>query len=67
MNGTSLKAEFYLPGVPDRLIREGKAQVRVLDTDERWYGMTYKEDLEKVQSALTAMREKGVYPEKLWN
>lgn len=62
-----LKAEYYLPSVPDMLIREGKAQVRVLDTHERWYGMTYQDDLPKVQQALRAKRDSGEYPENLWN
>lgn len=61
-----LKAEFYLPGVPDSLIREGKAQVRMLETGERWYGVTYRDDLEKVQAALKRLRDSGVYPGQLW-
>lgn len=61
-----LKAEFYLPSVPDALIREGRGSVRVLETGERWYGVTYREDLEKVQAAMAELRRSGVYPEKLW-
>lgn len=61
-----LKAEYYLPSVPDALIREGKAQVRVLETGERWYGVTYHEDLAAVQAAMSRMRAAGLYPEKLW-
>ena len=61
-----LRAEYYLPSVPDALIREGKARVRVLDTCERWYGVTYHQDLESVQAAMAKKRAEGVYPEKLW-
>lgn len=61
-----LKAEYFLPSVPDQLIREGKARVRVLDTREKWYGMTYREDIEDVRAALRRLRDEGVYPEKLW-
>ena len=61
-----LKAEYYLPSVPDALIREGKARVRVLDTNERWYGVTYPQDLQAVQAAMARMRAEGVYPERLW-
>lgn len=61
-----LKAEYYLPSVPDALISEGKASVRVLETAERWYGVTYQDDLPKVRKAMRCMREAGVYPEKLW-
>ena len=60
------KAEYFLPSVPDALIREGKAQVRVLDTNERWYGVTYPQDLAAVQAAMAQMRADGRYPEKLW-
>ena len=61
-----LKAEFYLPSVPDALIREGRASVRVLETGERWYGVTYREDLDKVRAAMAELRRSEVYPEKLW-
>ena len=61
-----VKAEFYLPNVPKRLIAEGRARVRLLNTSERWYGMTYREDAEKVRAAIRAMKENGLYPEKLW-
>ena len=40
--------------------------MRVLETGERWYGVTYREDLEKVQAAMAELRRSGVYPEKLW-
>lgn len=62
-----LKAEYYLPSVPDALIREGKGSVRLLETRERWYGVTYHEDLAAVQAAMAKLRAEGVYPEKLWN
>jgi len=62
-----LKAEYYLPSVPDALIREGKGQVRLLETPEKWYGVTYHEDLAAVQAAMARMRAEGVYPEKLWD
>lgn len=61
-----LKAEFYLPSVPDALIRENRARVRVLETPERWYGVTYREDLAAVQAAMRAMRESRLYPQRLW-
>ncbi len=61
-----LKAEFYLPNVPKALIAAGTGRVRLLDTDERWYGMTYREDAEKVRAAVADMKKKGLYPEQLW-
>ena len=61
-----MKAEFYLPNVPKRLIAEGKAKVCLLNTDEHWYGMTYREDAGKVRAAIADMKANGIYPEKLW-
>ena len=61
-----MKGEYFLPGVVDRLIREGKAQVRVLRSQDRWFGVTYKEDKQQVVDALQSMKDKGEYPEKLW-
>ena len=62
-----LKGEYFLPGVADRLVQEGKARVKVLTSRDKWYGVTYKEDKEDVKSALQAMKDKGEhYPEKLW-
>ncbi|MBR2697192.1 MAG: NTP transferase domain-containing protein [Clostridia bacterium] len=64
--GNPVKAEYYLPYVPKAMIVEGKARVRVLDTDERWYGMTYREDIDAVRAAVEGMKAAGKYPEKLW-
>ncbi|MGN0803510.1 MAG: NDP-sugar synthase [Candidatus Faecivicinus sp.] len=61
-----LKCEYFLPLIPNALIREGKGSVRVLDTDERWFGVTYHDDLAKVQDAIRAKKAAGEYPEKLW-
>ena len=61
-----MKAEYFLPFVVDELIKENKARVRVLKTDEKWYGVTYKEDKEKVMDAIGQMIKGGKYPERLW-
>ncbi len=61
-----MKGEYFLPGVVDQLIQEGKADVRVLKSLDRWYGVTYKEDKESVVDAIQSMKDKGEYPEKLW-
>ena len=61
-----MKCEYYLPQVPNLCIKENKASVRVLATDEKWFGVTYRDDLPKVVSAVKAMRDAGLYPEKLW-
>jgi len=61
-----MKGEYFLPSVVDQLIQEGKADVRVLRSSDRWYGVTYREDKESVVSALQSMKDKGEYPQKLW-
>lgn len=61
-----MKGEYFLPGVVDQLIKEGKARVKVLRSQDRWYGVTYKEDKDSVVSALQSMKDKGEYPDVLW-
>ncbi|MGQ9579980.1 MAG: nucleotidyltransferase family protein [Armatimonadota bacterium] len=60
-------AEFFLPDVVGDLVSEGKARVRVLQTHERWFGMTYREDREVVRLAIAELVRAGVYPAKLWD
>ena len=57
------KCEFFLPTVVSELVSEGKADVRVLDNSDKWYGVTYKEDKETVVRAFRDLKEQGVYPE----
>lgn len=61
-----LKAEYYLPSAPDELIHAGRARVRVLSTQERWFGITYPEDMAAVRAAVAAKKASGEYPEHLW-
>jgi len=60
------KAEYLLPTVIGELIKEDKARVKVLPTEEKWFGVTYREDILKVKEAIRALIDKGIYPEKLW-
>ncbi|MBO5407865.1 MAG: nucleotidyltransferase [Clostridia bacterium] len=62
-----LKAEYFLPSVVDALIQEKKADVRVVPCQEKWYGVTYKEDKQPVMEAIQKMVDSGIYPAKLWN
>jgi len=62
-----LKGEFLLPLTVDQLLKENKAKVKILPSADRWFGVTYKEDRESVVSALQSMKDKGMYPEKLWD
>ena len=60
-------AEFLLPDIVDGLIKEGRADVRVLKTDDIWFGVTYQEDRELVHEAFADLTAKGVYPSPLFS
>ncbi len=62
-----LKCEYFLPFVANEQLEEKKASVRILDCNETWYGMTYREDLDSVKNAIADMKARGVYPAKLWD
>ena len=59
------KCEYFLPFVTNAMIKDGEGTVAVLPCHEQWYGMTYKEDFPTVVNAIKALRDEGVYPEKL--
>ena len=61
-----LKSEYLLPTIIDQMIREGRAKVRVLETRDRWFGVTYREDRESVSREIRRLCESGVYPEHLF-
>lgn len=60
-----IKCEYYLPSVVTRMINSGRARVKVLHSDDKWYGVTYKEDKPTVQKALKHMHDIGTYPSPL--
>ena len=60
------KAEYYLPSVVSQLIGEDKARVKVLRSEDKWYGVTYREDKPSVTAALAEKSASGLYPENLW-
>lgn len=59
--------EFFLPSVVFNCIKRGDCKVKVYSTDERTYGVTYKEDKDDVVKGIESKIKDGVYPEKLWN
>lgn len=61
-----LKCEYFLPFVVNELIAEKKATVEVLKSTDKWYGVTYQPDKEVVVKAIAMLKEKGLYPENLW-
>ena len=66
LNAADIKKEYLLPEMIDRLIKEGKAKVDVLDTKDTWFGVTYQEDKEVVIAAFDRLAKEGVYPETLY-
>jgi len=60
------KAEYFLPDVVGDLLKEKRATVKVLATNERWFGVTYQQDKPRVKRAIRDLIRRGVYPEKLW-
>ena len=60
------KSELYIPSVVFELIRQGKATVKVLQSDSPWFGVTYQEDKPEVIRQIQQLIARGEYPEKLW-
>ena len=61
-----LKEEFLLPNVVNDMIKQGEAKMVVRTTEAKWYGITYKEDLEQFKQAIVDMKQKGMYPQHLY-
>lgn len=62
-----LSSEFLLPEVVRDLVEEGRARVRVLPTGERWFGITYRQDVENARAAIAELVKEGRYPPRLWD
>lgn len=60
------KSEFYIPSCVDTLINSGEATVRVLDTDSKWFGVTYAADRDGVVAKFAELHNNGTYPAKLF-
>ena len=61
------KAEYLLPRSVDAMLKQGKATVKVLTSEDRWYGVTYAADKPMVVNALRELAAQGKYPDGLWN
>jgi len=64
--GTELKAECLLPVMVGDLLDRGELEVEVLSSADRWFGMTYRQDRERVAEELRRLHQSGVYPQRLW-
>lgn len=59
-------AEYYLPHAVTQMLRDGLCDIKLLNTDAKWYGVTYPDDKARVVSAIEDMITSGIYPEGLW-
>jgi len=64
--GQQPKAEFFIPLVADRFIKDG-GKVKVVSTTSNWFGVTYKEDAPFVQNSLQQLIDQGEYPQSIWS
>lgn len=60
------RAEFFIPLIVNALIQEQKIDLKVLESDSKWFGVTYPQDKPSVQKAIHELTASGVYPELLW-
>lgn len=65
-NGQELKSEYLLPEEVGRLIKRSEVSVKVLKTNDKWFGVTYKEDKPIVMDSIRELVKQGLYPEKLF-
>lgn len=65
-NAENPKSEFFIPTIPDYMVKEGIADYRVIPTSSKWFGVTYVEDKPIVQESISKLVADGVYPEKLF-
>ena len=66
-NANNPTAEYYIPNIVTDIIVSGKMKVRVIPTNDNWFGVTYKEDKPMAVAAINKHITAGVYPEKLWS
>ncbi|PIE49390.1 MAG: nucleotide-diphospho-sugar transferase [Flavobacteriales bacterium] len=65
-NKHNLKAEFFIPIVVNQIVNSEKASVKVLKSDSKWFGVTYKEDKKLVENEIANLKAKNIYPVKLF-
>lgn len=65
-NLDNLKAEFLIPEVADKLINSKKGTIKMIPTEAKWFGVTFKEDAPIVKAQLQKLSDESVYPRNLW-
>ena len=66
MDKNPLKGEYFLPYCIDNEVKAGRATVAVLQSSDKWFGVTYKEDKDEVAAQFAEMKAAGKYPKELW-
>jgi hypothetical protein len=64
--GLELKSEYLIPLIVGEMVKEGKAKVKILESPDSWFGVTYKEDKEITMNCIKNLVDSGVYPNNLW-
>ena len=65
-NVSNPKAEFFIPIVADKFIKDGEGVIKVIPTSAKWFGVTYKADAPMVRESLQKLVDAGEYPANLW-
>ena len=66
LNNNPEKGEMFIPNVVGELLTENKCEVKMLESHDKWYGVTYQEDKPSVKAGIASLYEKGCYPQPLW-
>lgn len=66
-DGMKLTSEFFIPVIIDKMIQQQILDVKVLDTESDWFGVTYQEDKPFVMEKINQLIDRGIYPDKLWS
>ena len=65
-HGNSTDTELFIPTVVDELLQRGDATVKVLPTQDPWFGVTYRQDRSAATQCIRELTDQGLYPERLW-
>jgi dTDP-glucose pyrophosphorylase len=66
-NKGNLKIEFYLPFIVSKMIQSNKVSVKVLESNSKWFGVTYSKDRKEVENEINTLKENSIYPMNLWS
>jgi len=66
LHGNEKKAEFLLPTIADRMLKEKRVDITVLPSNDKWFGVTFREDVPVVKASIQELVEAGAYPESLF-